>query len=264
MKIVVCCKLTPDPGDIEVRSDGSISLERAEWGIGNFDLQAIEAGARLAKASGGKVTALSAGPRQIQNSKLKKDVLSRGPDELVLVVDESLRTADTSMTARVLSRAVQKIGQVDLVLCGEGSADLYFQQVGLQVGEMLSLPTLNAVSKIELSNPAGTEAQTVVVERSLEDELEILEVPLPAVISVTTDINQPRLPTMGEILKASKKPITEWTLADLGLDGQMASPVEVLEVRAPAQVQRKNVIIPGTADEAAQALIGYLSKEGIL
>ena len=91
MNIVVCVKLTPDAGDIEVRPDGSISLERAEWIIGSFDLQAIEAGVRLAEAQpAGKVIALSAGPRQINNSKLKKDLLSRGPDELVLVVDDAL------------------------------------------------------------------------------------------------------------------------------------------------------------------------------
>jgi len=264
MNVVVCCKLTPDPGDIEVRSDGTISLDRAEWSIGNFDLQAIEAGVRLAQAAAGKVTALSAGPRPIQNSKLKKDILSRGPDELVLVVDESLRMADTAMTARVLAQAVRKLGPVDLVLCGEGSADLYFQQVGLQLGEMLHLPTLNAVSKIELIQDAGSSPNTLRIERSLEDELEILEVPLPAVLSVTTDINQPRLPTMMEILKASKKTVTEWALSDLELDGSPQGQIEVLDVRAPVQVQRKKVMIPGTPEEAAQALVGYLNKEGIL
>ena len=97
MNIVVCVKLTPDAEDIEVRPDGSISLERAEWIIGGFDLQAIEAAVRLVEALGGpeghQVIALSAGPRQINNSKLKKDLLSRGPDELVLVVDDALAQA---------------------------------------------------------------------------------------------------------------------------------------------------------------------------
>ncbi len=77
MNIIVCYKLAPDAGDIEVRPDGSLSLERAEWTIGSFDLQAIEAGVRLVEAAGGKVTALSAGPRPIDNSRLKKDLLSR-------------------------------------------------------------------------------------------------------------------------------------------------------------------------------------------
>jgi electron transfer flavoprotein beta subunit len=258
MNIVVCCKLAPDAADIQVSSDGSISLERAEWIIGGFDLQAIEAGARLAEASGGKLVALSAGPHQINNSKLKKDLLSRGPDELVLVIDDALANADTAMTATVLAQAIRKVGAVDLVLCGEGSADLYFQQVGIQVGEKLGLPTLNAVSKIE--NGDGK----LLVERSLEDEVEVLEVPLPAVLSVTTDINQPRLPTIKEILKAGKKPVTEWTLADLSLDVSFQNQVEVIRTTAPRQAQRKKIMISGGADEAVYALIVYLNKEGLI
>ena len=258
MNIVVCCKLAPDAADIQVSSDGSISLERAEWIIGGFDLQAIEAGARLAEASGGKLIALSAGPRQINNSKLKKDLLSRGPDELVLVIDDVLVNADTAMTAAVLAQAIRKIGGVDLVLCGEGSTDLYFQQTGLQVGERLGLPTLNAVSKIESRDGK------LVVERSLEDEVEILEVPMPAVLSVTTDINQPGLPTLKEILKAGKKPVTEWTLVNLGLDLSFQNQVEVIRTTAPHHAQRKKIMISGAADEAVYALVVYLNKEGLI
>src|SRR5512133_3759266 len=116
MNIVVCIKITPDAGDIEVRPDGTISLERAEWVIGGFDLQALEAGVRLAESSpGSKVIALSAGPKQIGSSKLRKDVLSRGPDELVLVADDALRDADTAVTAQVLAQAIRGMDGVDLV-----------------------------------------------------------------------------------------------------------------------------------------------------
>jgi len=258
MNVIVCYKLSPDAGDIEVKSDGSISLEKAEWIIGGFDLHAVEAGMRLAEATGGRVLALSAGPRQVDNSKLKKDILSRGPDELYLLIDDGLRDADTSVTAEALARAIRKMGAFDLVLCGEGSADLYFQQTGLQLGEKLGLPTFNAVSKIEPLDGA------LLVERSLEDEVEVLEVPLPAVLSVTTDINQPRLPSMKEILKAGRKPVTQWALADLGLANGLKSQVEVTSVRAPQHVQRKKILIPGAPAEAAQALAGYLGKEGLV
>lgn len=263
MNIVVCVKLTPDAGDIEKRSDGSIGLERAEWIIGNFDLQALEAGVRLAEAWDGKVTVLSAGPGKINNSKLKKDVLSRGPDEMILIADESLANADTNLTANVLAQAIRKIGGVDLVLCGEGSADLYFQQVGLQVGEILGLPSLNAISKIDPAenNP---DAGYLLVDRDLDDEIEVLQVPLPAVLSVTTDIAQSRLPTMKEILKASKKPVMEWSLGELGISDTVKNRLEVISVRAPQQVQRKQVRISGSADEAAQQLVEHLKKEGVL
>ncbi len=258
MNIVVCCKLAPDAADIEVNRDGSISLERAEWKIGGFDLHAVEAGVRLVETSAGKVMALCAGPHQINQSKLKKDLLSRGPDELYLVVDDALAGADTALTAAVLAQAIRKIGPVDLVLFGEGSADLYFQQTGLQVGERLGLPDLNAVSKIE------AEDANLVVERSLENEIEVLEVPLPAALSVTTDINQPRLPGMKEILKAGKKPVIEWSLKDIGMENPAASRVEVLQTRAPHRTQRKQVKLSGTAQEAARALVDTLVKEGLI
>lgn len=258
MDIIVCVKLTPDASDIEVRSDRSISLDRAEWSIGGFDLQAIEAAVQLVEQHGGKVTALSVGPGKINQSKLKKDILSRGPDELLLVVDEALAGADTALTAEVISTAIQQIGAYDLVLFGEGSADLYFQQVGVQVGERLGVPSLNAVSAIQIEN------RLAVVERSLEDEVEVLEAPLPAALSVTTDINQPRLPTMKEILKASKKTVTEKSLADLGLASAPKNAIETVSTRAPHQRQRKQVAISGTPEEAAKALVSHLKKEGIL
>lgn len=258
MNIVVCFKITPDAEDIEVQPDGSISLERAEWKIGSFDLQAIEAGVRLAESIGGKLTALSAGPALINQSKLKKDLLSRGPDELILVADDALADADTHTSASVLAAAVRKLSSVDLVLCGEGSADLYFQQVGLQLGELLGWPTLNAIGKIE------PEESRLVVERSLEDVVEILEVPLPAVLSVTTDINPPRLPTMKEILKAGKKPVTEWTLADLNLEGVLQPRVQTLQSIAPPQVERKKQVISGAPEEIARTLVETLRKDGVL
>ena len=258
MNIVVCYKLTPDAGDIEVRPDGSISLERAEWNIGSFDLQAVEAGVRLAEATGGKVKAVSAGPGRINQSKLKKDLLSRGPDELYLVADDALTDADTHTTAAVLAAAIRKMEPVDLVLCGEGSADLYFQQVGLQLGELLGWPTLNAVGKIEPGDGR------LAVERNLEEEIELLDVPLPAVLSVTTDINPPRLPTMKEILKAGKKPVTEWTLADLALEDAVQPRIAVLQSIAPPQVERKKQVISGAPEEVARALVEVLKKEGVL
>lgn len=263
MNIVVCCKLTPDASDIEVKADGSISVERAEWIIGGFDLQAIEAGLRLAGSDGedgGKLIALSAGPEKINNSKLRKDLLSRGPQELYLVVDPALKDANTAQTASVLAAAVRKIGDVDLVLFGEGSADLYFQQTGIQVGEMLGWPVVNAVSKIEVVDDA------VRVERSLEDEIEVVQIPLPAALAVTTDIHQAHLPTMKDILSAARKPVTTWSLADLeeASTQESSGQIEILATRAPKKVTRKNILLEGSVEEMVDGLVEYLSKEGVL
>jgi len=258
MNIIVCYKLIPDSEDIVIKPDGSISLDQAEQVISEYDLLAVEAGLQLVEKNGGKLMALSVGTDKLLNSKAKKDILSRGPDELYLVTDAALANADTSQTAKTLVAAIEKIGGCDLVLFGEGSGDLYFQQVGLQVGELLGRPTFNAVSKIDAADGK------LLVERSLEDEIDVYSISLPAALAVTTDINVPRLPSMKEILKASKKPVVEWTLQDLTISGDGKPRVDVLAVRAPKSADRKRIKIEGSPEDVAQALVGYLSKEGVL
>jgi electron transfer flavoprotein beta subunit len=257
MNIVTCVKCVPDLQDIEIEADGSVSLEKAEWIIGEYDLQAIEAAVELAESSSGKVMALSAGPQEIRTSKLRKDILSRGPDELYLVVDDRLSVNDTLTTAVALTEAIRKLGCVDLVLFGEGSSDLYFQQVGLQVGEMFGWPTLNCVGKVELSG------NNLTVERDLEDEVEVFEIPLPAALCVTAYINQPRLPTMKDILKAGQKPLTEWSLEDLELP-EIESVVDIVSIKAPPQIGRKQIVIEADVEEAVEILINHLRNEGVI
>lgn len=254
MNVIACYKIVPEEQDIVVQADRNLSLARAEWKIGQYDQNAVEAGMQIVEAVGGKVSALSVGDKQLENSKLKKGILSRGPEDLYLVVDEHLENADAHLTAKVLEAAIQKIGDYDLILCGEGSGDLYSQQVGIQLGELLNVPTVNAVSKI---TSAGDK---LIVERSLENEVEVLEVPLPAVISVTTDINQARIPSMKNILAAGKKPVTEWGLSDLGAEG-ITRPTEILSTLAPEQVDRKQIILEGDSEEVVQKLFENIHKE---
>jgi electron transfer flavoprotein beta subunit len=99
----------------------------------------------------------------------------------------------------------------DLIICGDGSSDLYAQQVGLLLGEMLHIPAINGVSKI-----LSLTDNTLTVERELEDEIETLSIPLPAVVAVSTDINSPQIPSMKAILGAAKKPVQVWSTADIG------------------------------------------------
>jgi len=258
MNIIVCYKLIPDSEDITIKPDGSISTDQAEWVISEYDLLAVEAGLQLIEKHGGKLIALSVGGENLQNSKSKKDILSRGPDELTLVIDSVLDYGDTHLTAQTITAAIKKIGEYDLVLFGEGSGDLYFQQVGLQVGELLGITTLNGISSIEVEERQAT------IERSLENEIDALSITLPAALTVTTDINKPRLPTMKEILKAGKKPIIEWSLADLPLPSELKPAVDITSIKASKMVDRKRIQISGKAEDAVQTLIGYLSKEGVL
>lgn len=256
MNIIVCCKFAPDTQDVEKRTDGSISIEKAAWKISEYDLQAIEAGVLLAEKTGGKLIAISVGPHRIDAPQLKKDLLSRGPEELHLVTDPCLANADTAVTSTLLAEVIKKIG-AHVVLCGEGSSDNYFQQTGLQVGERLKWATLNAIDAIE---PVGDKLK---VERLLENEIEVLEVPLPAALTVTSSINNPPVPGMKAVLGASKKPVKVWTMAELGLEN-LAARLETVSTLAPKDVDRKRQVISGTITEAVAELVRCLDSEGVI
>ena len=159
MNIVVSYKIVPDEQDAVVQADRTLSFERAALKIGDYDLNAVEAGAQLASASGASLVSLTAGGDPVEDSKLKKAILARGPHENVAVKDASLPEAGSAVTARVLAAAVKQLDDVSLVLCGEGSADRYAQQVGVQLGELLGV-TRQAVSKWE-SGQTTPDAATI-------------------------------------------------------------------------------------------------------
>lgn len=246
MNTVACYKVVPDAQDIAVNPDKTLNLDKAEMILGEYDLVAIEEAAKLAEATGGSAALLSAGGEKLNDTKLVKAALSRGAQELYCVVDPALDSSDAFQTASVLAAALGKI-DYDLVVCGEGSGDLYAQQVGSLVGALLGVPVVNAVSSIEAKDGA------VVLERTLENEVEVLEVALPAVISVTTDINLPRIPQLKDILAAGKKPVTKWTLDEVG--GLPESPVETVSVLAPESIERKHVVYESATDESIGELV---------
>ncbi|MBP9642202.1 MAG: electron transfer flavoprotein [Budvicia sp.] len=251
MNIITCYKLVPEEQDIVVAADRSLNFDRAESKISPFDLNAVEAGMQLAGESG-QVFALSVGGKVLDNSKARKDILSRGPQALYLVQDPQLDQALPHQTASALAAAVGKL-EFDLVLCGEGSGDLYAQQVGLLLGELLRLPTVNAVSKITAADGY------VIVERTLEDEVEVLNVPLPAMLCVTSDINTPKIPAMKAILGAGKKPVTQWSAADINWV-PVPEQVKFVSLSAPQQAERKRVVIEGDSPQAISELADHLRK----
>jgi electron transfer flavoprotein beta subunit len=253
LKILACYKCVPEEQDITVNSDKTLNFKTAEHKIGAYDLNAIEAAVKLAEA-GGEVAVLTAGAAEIvDNSKLKKAVLSRGPAAMYGIADAALPAAlDSYSVAKLLKAGVDKIGGVDLVLCGEGSGDMYAQQVGVILGGLLGWNTLNGISAISANG------NTLTVERTVEDGVEVLEVDLPAVISVTSDINTPRIAGMKDILAAGKKPTTVWKLDELGLDA--SGKTETISILAPEQAERKQIIIGGDSDAEIEELFGHIRK----
>ncbi|HGN1706078.1 TPA: putative electron transfer flavoprotein FixA [Providencia rettgeri] len=254
MNIITCYKSVPDEQDIIVNSsDGSLDFSRTDTKISQYDLNAIEAANQIkAQQADSKVIALSVGGKALTNMKARKDVLSRGPDELVVVIDDQLEHALPHQTALALSCAAQKVG-FDLIICGDGSADLNAQQVSILMGETLQVPAINSVKKI-----VSIAADTVVVERELEDEIETLSIPLPAIIAVTSDINVPVIPSMKAILGAAKKPVQAWTMADIGLDNIAA--LSAQSIAAPKQKVRQRIIIEGDSEDQIAQFAEHLRK----
>ncbi|WP_337135770.1 putative electron transfer flavoprotein FixA [Proteus terrae] len=254
MNIITCYKSVSDEQDITVNSaDSSLDFSRANTKISQYDLNAIEAANQLkTQLDGIQITAMSVGGKALTNAKARKDVLSRGADELVVVVDDQFEASLPYQTAVALAAAATKKGY-DLILCGDGSADLSSQQVSLLVGELLNVPAINGINKIvSLSN------DSITVERELENEIETLTIPLPAVIAVSTDINTPQIPSMKAILGAAKKPVQQWSVADLGLDAITARSEQ--KVAAPKQKVRQRIIIEGDGDDQIAELAEHLRK----
>ena len=250
MNIIVCCKAVPEEEELIELSDHSISAEKANWKVGEYDMVAIEAAKKLAAATNGKLTALSIGNSALNNTKLRKTILARGPVELKLVVsDESL--SDSYMTAKALEKAIREIGDYDLVICGTGSSDVYAQQVGNQLGALLNVPVCNGISKLEPAENA------VVADRVLENEIEVLEIPFPAVVSVTANITNPFIPSMKDIIAAGKKPVQE---VDIDLNDIKASSEEIVDA-APKKKERRMEILEGESDENIDALVQLIKRE---
>lgn len=229
MKIVVPCKVVVDDKDIVAAADGSLDFGKAKPVISTYDLNAIEVAAQLSEADEGTsakaVTVCNAAMGD--NTKLRKDILARGIDELYMTADDACADLDAFATAAELAKLVEKAGGADLVICGDGSADLYAKQTGVQLAAKLDVPYLPEVISIE---PADGK---VVCKRQLADAVETVEVPLPAVVAVTPDVAQPRIAGMKQILAAGKKPQSVEAA-----EAPVAAVVETVAVKAPEQVDR--------------------------
>ena len=242
----------PYSESIGVKGNGELDFSKVTYEVGQYDLNAVELAAQLSAANNGEFAVLTANGEVVSNSKMKKAILSRGAKEMFGIQDEVFENADSFRTAQALAAGVNKIGGVDLVICGEGSGDQYAQQVGNILGGLLGWPTVNCVSA------AAVEDGVLKLERSIDACTEILEVELPAVISVTADINTPRIPTMRDILGAGKKPATVWSVADVALESVAAS--ETLELAAPKQAERRNMVVALSDEEAIAEIAAQIKK----
>lgn len=254
MKVIACYKWVLDEADLKVDAKSRALLtDRAKSKISEYDRNAIECGVQLTEQVGGEVVALTAGTANAKNS--LKDALSRGPAQAVWVKDELMSQADSSATSKILAGAVRKIGEFDLIVCGEGSSDEYAQQVGIRMGQLLDVPVVTFVNKVEVKDGI------LRAERKLEEGIEVVEVKLPALITVLPDINTPRIPSLKQILSAAKKPVQELSLADCGLSA-IDSKVRRQSVLG-AVMERKQIRVQGDVAEMVQQMVDVLKKDGL-
>jgi electron transfer flavoprotein beta subunit len=256
-KILVCYKWVLDEQDIKiVPGDFSLDISRAKYKISEYDKNAVEEATLLQEAQGATVEALTFGAQTVKQS--LKDLLSRGPDKAYYVADALAEKADAFVTANVLAAAVRKIGPYDLILCGEGSADAYNQQVAPRLATLLGIPAITFVKQLKV------EGSRIVATRKLGDCTEVVTVEGPAVVSVLPEINKPRIPSLKQVLGAAKKPSEELKVADLGLGAEELSPKTVSLSVKGFVMNRKNIIYKeaSQADNVAK-LVASLGKEGV-
>jgi electron transfer flavoprotein beta subunit len=258
-RIIVCLKQAVDVTQLKVdpatRQLITASVPRK---MSDFDKNALEEAVRLKEKNAGvEVVTVTVASEEAKT--VLREALAMGADKTYVVNDVGLKDVDTLGTAQVLAAAVKKIGEYDLVLCGESSLDSFSGLVGSRLGELSSLPQITSVRKLSVKGDA------VVGERTLEDSIETVKAKMPALVTVTREINQPRIPSLMMIMKASKKEIVTWTLADLGIDkAKLASKIEVVEVLAP-KTERKRIKITGeNAAEIADKLAKALIQEGVV
>jgi electron transfer flavoprotein beta subunit len=255
LKIITCFKWVLDEADIKVDAGSrKLILDRASYKISPYDRNAVEEAMRFQTEHGASVAAMTVAPPTAKNC--LKDVLSRGPDKAYFLNDPAFADLDPSQTSSLLAAAIKMPVEFDLILCGEGSSDLYTQQVGPLLAEKLGIPCATYVNK--LTYVAGE--NRILAERKLDDGIEVVSIPLPALVTVLPDINTPRIPSLKQVLGAAKKPVEHVTADKLG-EGFKAS-LETTGVLA-ATMERRHLKF-GTQAEDIRSLISGLLKEGVI
>ncbi|ADK80238.1 electron transfer flavoprotein subunit beta/FixA family protein [Sediminispirochaeta smaragdinae] len=264
LNIVVCIKQVPNPDYFsKITLDpetGAISRKNIPTILNPVDENAIEEALRLRERFSGKVTAISMGPPQAKE--VLDWALTLGVDESVLLCDRAFAAADSLATAYVLAAGIRKIGNVDIVLCGNESVDGATEQVGPQVAELLDIPHICNATDISLPN--GRQA---VVRRNIEYGHLTIEGCVPLLITVSREINQPRTATAEGILTLMDKVSRTWGVKDIEVDndaiGLAGSPTRVGK-SYEQKLERERMILTGSVDEMVAAAIKRLKAEALV
>ena len=256
MHVVVCVKHVPDTeAPIRIRADGrGVEESGLNFVMNYYDEHAVEEGLRIKERAGGTVTVITAGPARAVEA--LRAALAMGADQAIHIQDPALETLDDLGVARVLAAAIAPLPH-DLVLCGKLATDYNTSVVGPALAEYLGMPQATAVTRLELGEGRAT------AHREVEGAVEVVEVALPAVVTVERNINEPRYPSLPGIMKAKRTPVTVETLADLGVTPDAAGGARRIELLGltPPPKRQAGRIIPGEPDTAVRELVRLLREE---
>jgi len=266
MNMIVCCKqvIDPEAPPATFKIDAATSKVVPPPGIPSVIDQygefAVEAALKIKDTQGAKITALSMGIDLLRE--VVKKPLSMGADELVLLEDEAFVEGDSWSTAYALAMAIKKIGEYDLILCGRESSDSNAGQVGSGIAEILGLPGVTLAKKIDITDGKAR------VERVTDYGYDVVEVSLPAVITVSNEVGQPRYPTIKGIMAAKRKEPVVWKPADIGVEssqvGVAGGRIKVLKLFQPVHEGKCEVIEGENVEDAAANLALKLREAKLL
>jgi electron transfer flavoprotein beta subunit len=266
MNIIVCVKQVIDPEappssfKIDASTNKVVPPSGVPPVISTFDEYAVEAALRIKDSVGGKVTALSLGVDLLRD--VVKKPLAMGADELILLEDPAFIDSDSSSTAHALAMAIKKIGQFDLILCGRQAADWDSGQVGSGIAELLGLPSVTIARKVEITDGKAR------IERVIPDGYELIELPLPALVTLSNEHPAPRYPNIKGIMAAKKIEPIIWKPADIGIDpsqiGASGRQTKLLKLFQPVRDTQCEVMKGDTPEEAAVNLAAKLREVKVL
>jgi electron transfer flavoprotein beta subunit len=263
-KIAVCIKAVPDPelaNKIKIDSKtGSLTRTNIALVINPLDKNALQAALNIKTSKGGEITVISMGPPQADTT--LKQCLALGADLGILLSDIAFAGADAYATALTLTSGIKKAGDFDLIICGVSSSDGATEWVGPEISVHLGLPVVTMVSEISEIEPG-----LIQLKANIENGYRRMEVDLPALLTVTRDLNKPKNLSFSGIIKAKKKEVKVWNIKDLSLSedlvGLKGSPTIVTEMK-PMEKKREIEFISGDREEKAAILVTKLVDAGVI
>jgi len=265
MRIIVPMKQVPETNAVKMDAEtGTMIREGVEAIINPLDLYAIEIAIQLRERHGGEIVGVSMGPPKAATA--LKEAIAMGIDSAVLITDKAFAGSDTWATSYVLAAAIRRIGDCDLIICGERATDGDTGQVGPGIASFLNLPVVTYVGKVD-----SLDAESCRVHRLIEDGYEVLEMATPGVLTVVKEVADPRLPTLRGKQRAKRVDIPAWGAGDLEVDGHKlglnGSPTRVVKIFRPSVARDCRKLAPmderATA-EAADELVAFLRNKELI